>query len=111
MNINQTNPVFQARMPKKLVPISEYKGPILQLKQTEQKEIFQLQEKIKQSEMDLENLRKEMKKKRPYSNACAEYFNGQVKALKDKIKLLTQKISDIKINRFNEQKKALGIIQ
>ncbi len=88
---------------KGLVPVKNYKGPILKLTKAEQKLITDYQKAITQTECELYKLERAYQKKK-ISEKDSNYFNDVHYYLSGKIENLKNKIREIKINRLNLQK-------
>lgn len=86
-----------------LIPLKDYKGPILKLTKSEMAKIADLQENINQLELDLYNIDSKYSEKKLLTQQLHYYSNkkltiiGQINELKEIIK-------HIKLNRLNKQK-------
>lgn len=88
---------------KGLVPIKNYKGPILKLTEAEQTKIKAIQDNITQLEIELFNLQSFYKNKK-FQTRELEYFIDKEYKIKDQIEEFKNIIRDIKINSLNKQK-------
>ena len=101
MNINQiSNPNFFANT--KFIPLSKYKGPILQLTESDKRDIKNLQEQKCQLEIELYNLQKRIKCRHLSINMI-----NRLGFLESCIKLLQKQIRQIKIDRLKQQKETI----
>lgn len=97
MQINKiTTTSFMANKPRKLVPLSEYKGTILELTDGDRKAIKELQTKIGQCEARLYRFIEKC------SNSITNinYYNDTILMIEDEIKTLREEIRNIKKNRL-----------
>lgn len=107
MNINQTTPNFQARMnvpPKKLIPLAEYKGPILKLTEAEQLQIKEIESNISNLRETLAKHKRKIRHMGALSDAYKQMNKRKTETLENEIRRLLASILDIKINRLNIQK-------
>ena len=106
MNISFSAPqtTFTA---KKLVPLSQYKGPVLKLTKGDKEKIAALEDSIASLEIELYKLskyqRKKISEKQKFMSDSAQMH------LDAEISLLRQEIQDIKMNRLNKQRAKLDI--
>lgn len=86
----------KANPPRKLVPLSEYKGTILELTDIDKEEIRKLQTKIGQCEVRL------YKFIRKCSNSTTNknYYNDTILMIEDEINTLREEILNIKKKRL-----------
>lgn len=103
---NYSNTTFQAG--KKLVPISDYKGPILKLTKKEQAEIADLLSKRSQLSFDLDNVRKILKKNTKTITREWQHLSNVDFSLQSEIERIDRIIKEIKLNRLNIQKAKLA---
>lgn len=87
-----------------MVPLKDYKGPILKLTQAEIKNINVLQENINMMEIELYNLDKKYAGKH-LTTEIFQFYAGKWDSLNTEIKSLKEMIRNIKINRLKEQNK------
>ncbi len=102
MYINQISPyTFYAKPPRKLVPISEYKGIILELTQQDKEDIDKIKTEIAKLTLDLSKLEGILAK--TYDNSRF-YYLDQIGDIEYEIEQKKDKIKQIKQNRLNIQK-------
>ena len=97
MQINKiTTTSFMANPPRKLVPLSEYKGTILELTENDKEAIKELQTKIGQCEVRLYRFIEKC------SNSVTNinYYNDTIIMIEDEIETLREEIRNIKKNRL-----------
>ncbi len=87
-----------------MVPLKNYKGPILKLTPKEEQKIAGLQENINRMEFEIYNLNKIYGSKSHLRVKEFNYYVGRVEKLTLMIDDLKQMIRDIKVKRFNKQK-------
>lgn len=108
--IYQSNQMFQAKSDakyvivngKKLIPISEYKGPVLKLTKADCKAIEKLQEKIENIEMEHLKIISLLSDKQ-LSNNTRDYYSDVCIELESQIKTLRDEIEKIKLDRHKKQ--------
>lgn len=100
MYINQSFTTFQA-----LVPLSEYKGPILKLTKSDKAKIKELSNTKASLELDLYNIENILKEKKLASEL--NWYNNLYDSILYKIEYLNEQIKQIKIDRKNQQLNAL----
>ena len=102
MIISQTySQKFEAR---KMIPISEYKGPILKLTPKERKEIAGLLDQKTQIYFELDNVRKILEKNQKTITREWQHLSMVEFSLLAKIDDIDRRIKEIKITRLNKQK-------
>ncbi len=106
MNV-YTNTLNNQSFGKKLVPLSKYKGPILELTEKEKTEIAKLSKELSKWKIELVNT---MSKKERYYAAPKSYskYERKIERCENYIKFYQKSIDKIKQNRLNVQKEALG---
>lgn len=102
MYINEiSNPIFTA---KKLVPLSEYKGPVLKLTKAEKAKISDLLEQRTQLSFDLDKVRKILEKNSKTITRQWQHLSIVDFKLHCEIERIDKLIKEIKTNRLNKQK-------
>ncbi len=86
-----------------MIPLKNYKGPILKLTNSETERIAALQKNINNMEIELYQLNKIFEGKR-LTTIQGNYYLNKIEAINAQITELKQIIRDIKINRLNAQK-------
>lgn len=94
------NTVYASR---KLIPIAEYKGPILKLTKKEQATVQQLEKEITALELEQFNIKSYMDKTKLTSEQ-EDILYDKLNRLSSWIKEFRENIQNIKIERFNKQK-------
>ena len=106
MNISFSTPQTSFTA-KKLIPLSQYKGPVLKLTKTDKEKIAVLENSIAALEIELYSIskyqRKKISEKQKFLSDSAQMH------LDARIRLLRQEIQDIKMNRLNKQRANLDI--
>ena len=92
---------------RNLKPLSEYKGPILKLTDSEKSQISSMERKISEYELELEKLSRLNKGITRVSSEKA-YYNSKMEYLIGWIEDLRKSIREIKINRLNIQKSQMN---
>ena len=102
MYINKISPyTFYAKPPRKLVPLSEYKGILLELTEHDKKDIDKIKTEISKLTIDLSKLEGILAKTRDNSRF---YYLEQIGKLEYAIEQKIDEIKEIKQNRLNIQK-------
>ena len=86
-----------------MVPVKDYKGPVLKLTEDDIEKINKLQNSISQLEFEIYGINKLFEYKKLTPNELNFYYN-KLDILEFQIKLLKDSIRQIKIDRLNIQK-------
>lgn len=86
-----------------LVPINDYKGPLLKLTASEEKKIAELQQSISNIECELYKLYQIFKRK-DLSNSERYFYNNRIYSLELNKETLVEEIRQIKQTRLSLQK-------
>lgn len=100
ISVNTYNCNFQAD--KRLIPLAQYKGPILKLTRNDKAKIAQYRKTI--SSLELDTYKLEALAKKSKSAKETSYFFDKIQRTLFEIEKLREKIREIKIARFNKQK-------
>ena len=104
MKINiYSNQNFTAN-PKKLIPLSEFKGPILKLTKEEAESIKSMEEEIGKLILEKDSILSYLSRAKNSSVALFHKFSTQEHIIDTRIKFLREKIREIKINRITIQR-------
>lgn len=104
---NNTTPLFK----QKLIPASEYKGPILKLTKNDKKKIDALNHKIGEFELELHKLEALLSRLKAYTKERLFYewkidnISGYISDIKDQIYAI--KLARIAKQRAREEKKSM----
>ena len=93
---------------RKLVSLSEYKGPVLVLTPEDEAAIFELQSNINNLELDLYKLEKLYSSRANMSYSIINNILSDMDVLRSGIADLREQIRKIKIERFNAIKENQG---
>ena len=96
---------FRANV-KKLVPISEYKGPTLKLTPKEQMKVSELLKTRAGLELELVKVKEKLEKNTKHITAEYQRYEQAFVKLQGMIEKIEKLIKDIKINRFQKQLKS-----
>ncbi len=86
-----------------MVPVTDYKGPVLKLTENDIEKINKLQNSISQLEFEIYGINKLLEYKRLTPNELNYYYN-KLDILDYQIRSLKESIKQIKVNRLNIQK-------
>lgn len=104
MNINQVSTnSFKAKIvvpPRKFVPLTEYKGPILKLTKSDINKIAELTETLTKLEIEYYDLNKYIR----FAKVITRGLQDKMYFLENCIESLKLQIRDVKISRLNQQK-------
>ena len=110
MIVNSVLPInFKANPTRKLTPLIDYKGPILDLMFYEQDEINILEKQIAELEKEVSSITRILNVKKKLTGYKIKKYKWKLFFLGEDINKLRDKIRDIKINRFNIQKAASNV--
>ena len=101
---NCYNTNFQSNN-RKLIPASEYKGPVLELTHDDMKQIEALQKEIKENEITSYKLESCLLKAK--TENLIRYYREKLGEIDFNTNILKDKIRQIKIDRFQKQLKKL----
>ena len=93
---------FQAKAPKKLIPIAKYKGPLLKLTTKEEEQIAQLKKQLAYYECEYFALQHHLANKKIPLN-MRDYYNDKYTTLQRNIDSICNEIQEIKANRHKIQ--------
>lgn len=103
MNLSILSQSINPNFNGKLIPLNEYKGPILKLTKTDKAKIAQLQEKLNDADYELAKIN-DLYKKNYRNSSNRNYFEGIIGKLEATIDELKTAIKEIKINRIQKQR-------
>lgn len=96
----ETNPIIKKG--KKLIPLAEFKGPILKLTTHDKQEIDLLENQLHELDLEYVTILRYVSTKRNI-NHLLDFYRGKLLDIKTSMSQIKKQIHNIKIARYQEQ--------